>query len=37
MANVWQGELPVENLALDGYEYISPVGSFPPTASACST
>jgi formylglycine-generating enzyme len=30
MANTWQGEFPRENLALDGYERTSPVGSFPP-------
>ena len=30
MANTWQGEFPVENLALDGHEYTSPVRSFPP-------
>jgi len=30
MANVWQGEFPVENLLTDGYERTSPVGSFPP-------
>ena len=30
MANTWQGEFPVENLQLDGYEFRSPVGSFPP-------
>jgi formylglycine-generating enzyme required for sulfatase activity len=30
MANVWQGEFPVENLVLDGYERTSPVGAFPP-------
>jgi len=30
MANTWQGEFPVENLRLDGYERTSPVGSFPP-------
>ncbi|MGH9214550.1 MAG: formylglycine-generating enzyme family protein [Acidimicrobiales bacterium] len=30
MANVWQGEFPVENLALDGYEATSPVRAFPP-------
>jgi len=30
MANTWQGEFPVENLALDGYELTSPVRSFPP-------
>jgi formylglycine-generating enzyme required for sulfatase activity len=32
MANVWQGEFPLENLALDGYELTSPVRSFPPNA-----
>jgi sulfatase modifying factor 1 len=30
MANTWQGEFPIENLATDGYEFTSPVGSFPP-------
>ena len=30
MANYWQGEFPIENLASDGYETTSPVGSFPP-------
>jgi formylglycine-generating enzyme required for sulfatase activity len=30
MANTWQGEFPVENLGLDGYEGTAPVGSFPP-------
>ncbi len=30
MANTWQGEFPWQNLALDGYERASPVGSFPP-------
>jgi sulfatase modifying factor 1 len=30
MANYWQGEFPIENLARDGYELTSPVGSFPP-------
>jgi sulfatase modifying factor 1 len=30
MANVWQGNFPVENLVLDGYELTSPVGAFPP-------
>lgn len=30
MANTWQGEFPWQNLALDGYEGTSPVGSFPP-------
>ena len=29
MANIWQGQFPNENLALDGYERTSPVGSFP--------
>jgi len=29
MANTWQGEFPWQNLALDGYERTSPVGSFP--------
>jgi sulfatase modifying factor 1 len=30
MANTWQGEFPVQNLALDGYERTSPVRSFTP-------
>jgi sulfatase modifying factor 1 len=30
MANVWQGEFPTENLVLDGYQFTSPVGTFPP-------
>jgi sulfatase modifying factor 1 len=30
MANVWQGDFPVENLELDGYAFTSPVGAFPP-------
>jgi formylglycine-generating enzyme required for sulfatase activity len=30
MANVWQGEFPVRNEVLDGYEYTAPVRSFPP-------
>jgi formylglycine-generating enzyme len=30
MANTWQGEFPVQNLAEDGFEWTSPVGSFPP-------
>jgi len=30
MANTWQGRFPFENLALDGFERTSPVGSFPP-------
>jgi formylglycine-generating enzyme len=29
MANTWQGQFPYENLAIDGYEGTSPVGSFP--------
>jgi len=29
MANTWQGEFPVQNLALDGFERTSPVKSFP--------
>jgi len=28
-ANVWQGEFPWQNLASDGFERTSPVGSFP--------
>ena len=30
MANTWQGEFPIENLAQDGFEGTAPVGSFPP-------
>ena len=30
MANLWQGEFPHENLCADGYEWTSPVGTFPP-------
>lgn len=30
MANTWQGEFPLENLKLDGFEGTAPVGSFPP-------
>jgi formylglycine-generating enzyme len=30
MANTWQGDFPTHNLLKDGYEYTSPVGSFPP-------
>ncbi len=29
MANTWQGEFPIENLLLDGFEWTAPVGSFP--------
>jgi formylglycine-generating enzyme len=28
MANTWQGEFPVRNEILDGYEWTAPVGSF---------
>lgn len=28
-ANVWQGTFPTENTKLDGYEFTSPVGTFP--------
>ena len=37
MANTWQGEFPWQNLRSDGYERTSPVGSFPPTATASTT
>ena len=30
LANTWQGEFPIENLLLDGYEWTAPVGSFAP-------
>jgi formylglycine-generating enzyme len=30
MANLWQGEFPYQNLALDGHEHTSPVTAFPP-------
>ena len=30
LANYWQGDFPLVNLALDGYERTAPVGSFPP-------
>jgi formylglycine-generating enzyme len=29
MANTWQGQFPWQNLLEDGYEWTSPVGSFP--------
>jgi formylglycine-generating enzyme len=29
MANTWQGQLPWQNLELDGYEGTSPAGAFP--------
>jgi formylglycine-generating enzyme required for sulfatase activity len=32
MANTWQGAFPHQNLAEDGFERTSPVGSFPPNA-----
>lgn len=30
MANIWQGNFPVQNLGEDGYERTSPVTAFPP-------
>jgi formylglycine-generating enzyme len=30
MANTWQGEFPIRNLGTDGFDWTSPVGSFPP-------
>jgi formylglycine-generating enzyme required for sulfatase activity len=30
MANTWQGDFPVHNELLDGYDRTSPVGKFPP-------
>jgi sulfatase modifying factor 1 len=30
MANTWQGEFPIRNERLDGFEWTAPVGSFPP-------
>ena len=30
LANTWQGEFPWQNTLQDGYEWTSPVGSFPP-------
>ena len=30
MANTWQGEFPLKNLHLDGYDRTSPVTAFPP-------
>ena len=30
MANTWQGDFPVENLALDGYAGTAPAGRYPP-------
>ena len=38
MANTWQGDFPVVNERLDGFEGTAPVGSFPANGSrACST
>jgi formylglycine-generating enzyme required for sulfatase activity len=28
MANTWQGQFPIQNLLLDGYEWTAPVGAF---------
>jgi len=30
MANTWQGEFPLRNEQLDGFQWTAPVGSFPP-------
>jgi sulfatase modifying factor 1 len=30
MANTWQGEFPMRNERLDGWEWTSPVGTYPP-------
>jgi formylglycine-generating enzyme required for sulfatase activity len=30
MASTWQGEFPIQNLKLDGFEGTAPVGPFPP-------
>ena len=29
-ANTWQGTFPTQNLSEDGFQYIAPVGSYPP-------
>jgi sulfatase modifying factor 1 len=29
LANTWQGDFPLENLLVDGFEWTAPVGSFP--------
>jgi len=29
-ANTWQGTFPTQNLSKDGFQYIAPVGSYPP-------
>jgi formylglycine-generating enzyme len=31
MANTWQGDFPIRNDLLDGWEWTSPVGTYPPT------
>tara|TARA_R110002020_G_scaffold430221_6_gene639875 strand:+ start:742 stop:1854 length:1113 start_codon:yes stop_codon:yes gene_type:complete len=31
-ANTWQGEFPVKNKAEDGFKYVAPVKSFPPSS-----
>ena len=31
MANIWQGDFPRQNLALDGFQRTSPVTAFPPS------
>jgi sulfatase modifying factor 1 len=30
MANTWQGDFPMQNQRLDGWEWTSPVGTYPP-------
>lgn len=32
VANVWQGDFPVQDDAADGHTYLAPVGSYPPNA-----
>ena len=32
MANYWQGNFPLQNTIIDGYERVAPVGSFPPNS-----
>jgi formylglycine-generating enzyme len=32
MANTWQGDFPIRNDLLDGWEWTSPVGTYPPNA-----
>jgi len=31
-ANTWQGQFPVKNESLDGFEFISPIKSYPPNS-----